>query len=132
MGVRFTHTDAHWSYTGFARFRSALAAFEGIDLDRMEGFKPYGASDGWTGRPWSAVDAALKPLLDHSDCDGELAPDECRQIATRLRAVIDELWPADTATFAIDPEAHFNRSNGLLLADGMEAAAAADEPLEFC
>jgi len=125
MGIDFSHTEAHWSYTSFSRFRRALAAFEGIDLDAMQGFTAG-------GKPWESVTTPLKPLLDHSDCDGELAPADCTKVAPRLRAVIDELWPAETSTWEQNPEASIHRSNGLLLAEGMEAAAASDEPLEFC
>ena len=123
MGIDFSHTQAQWSYTGFGAFRRALAVFEGFELDDMEGF----GGD----RDWSTVATDLAPLLNHSDCDGEMSPDECRQVAPRLRAVIDELWPAERAVWEIDPSAHFNRHAGLALADGMDAAAAADEHLQF-
>ncbi len=123
MGIDFSHTTAQWSYIGFGDFRRALALFEGFELDDMEGF----GGD----RDWSTVDTDLAPLLNHSDCDGELAPEECRRVAPRLRVVIDELWPAERAVWEIDPGAHFNRHAGLALADGMDAAAAADEHLQF-
>src|SRR3546814_10466403 len=42
MGLDFSHTDAHWAYSGFTRFRRALAKHEGIDLDAMEGFQRHG------------------------------------------------------------------------------------------
>lgn len=128
MGLEFSHTPARWSYGAFDRFRAALAAHEGIDLDQMAGFRPFGVSNG---RDWGAVNTPLKPLLDHSDCDGELTPDECRQVAPRLREVVDTLWPAEDHD-AEDHDAEYNRVHGLLLADGMEAAAAAGEPLQFC
>lgn len=124
MGIDFTHTQAHWSYVGFSRFRQALALHEGFELDDMKGF----GGD----RDWSTVDTALKPLLDHSDCDGDMAPADCASVAPRLREAIDFLWPAETSTWEQNPGASLNRQNGLLLADGMEAAAAADEHFEFC
>lgn len=120
MGLDFSHTEAHWSYSGFSRFREALAKYEAVDLGVMEGFLRHGDDRPRVG--WDTVTTPLKPLLDHSDCDGELTPDECRQVAPRLREVIDSLWPDDC----------YDRASGLLLAEGMEAAAAANEPLEFC
>lgn len=121
MGIDFSHTDAHWSYGGFARFREALAKHEGIDLDAMEGFRRHG--DDRPRISWSTVTTDLKPLLDHSDCDGQLTPEECRQVAPRLREVIDAIWP---------DERDYDRRTGLELAHGMDVAAQAGEPLEFC
>lgn len=123
MGIDFTHTSAQWSYTGFGAFRRALALFEGFELDDMKGF----GGD----RDWDTVTTDLVPLLNHSDCDGELTPDECRRVAPRLRQVVDELWPAARAVWEVDPNAYINRQSGLGLADGMDAAAAADESLQF-
>lgn len=126
MGVDFSHGEASWSYGGFNRFREALAAHEGIDLNRMHGFKPFYAGDDWAGIPWDGVTTALRPLLDHSDCDGQLTPEECRQVAPRLREVIDAVWPDDVV--GVDG---YNRRAGLALAQGMDDAAAAGVPLEF-
>lgn len=119
MGIDFSHTEAHWSYTGFSRFRDALAAHEGIDLDRMDGFRRHG--DDRPRISWTTISSPLVPLLNHSDCDGELTPQECRQVAPRLREVVAEIWTTG-----------YDRDTGLALADGMDAAAAAEEPLEFC
>jgi hypothetical protein len=124
MGIDFSHTEAHWAYSGFNRFRRALAEHEGIDLDAMEGFRPYN-DPTWVGKSWDGVETALKPLLDHSDCDGEITPEDCATVAPRLREVIDAIWPADGVR-------SYDRQSGLALAEGMEAAAAAGEPLEFC
>lgn len=123
MGIDFSHTTAQWSYIGFGAFRRALALFEGFELDDMDGF----GGD----RDWSTVDTDLAPLLNHSGCDGEMSPDDCRRVALRLRVVIDELWPEERAVWEIDPGAHFNRRSGLALADGMDAAASANEFLIF-
>lgn len=119
MGLDFSHTDAHWSYGGFNRFRTVLARHEGIDLDRMEGFRRRG--DERPRLAWDATTTPLRPLLDHSDCDGELTPEECSQVAPRLREVVSALW---------QPGDH-DHDAGLALADGMEAAATAGELFEF-
>ncbi len=126
MGIDFSHTEAGWSYGGFGRFREALAEYEGIRLRDMAGFcAPWRGDDPEThpNLSWDKVDTALKPLLNHSDCDGDLSPEECSQIAPRLREVVDALWP---------DENDYDRKNGLALAEGMERAAAAGERLEFC
>lgn len=121
MGLDFSHTDAHWAYSGFGRFREALADHEGIALPEMVGFGGH--------LSWGTVTTPLKPLLDHSDCDGELTPEECSLVAPRLREVIEALWPNPDLD---DVRACHDLQAGLALAEGMEAAAAANEPLEFC
>ena len=123
MGLDISPGDAHWSYGGFHHFRERLATIEGFTLDEMSGFAPFDAPQDWTGRSWDDVDTPLKPLLNHSDCDGDLSPEECAQIAPRLREVVIALWP---------DENDYNRKSGLALAEGMERAAAAGERLEFC
>ena len=72
---------ARWTYSGFGRFRNLLAAEEGFDLGIMEGF----GSDEQT--PWTGITSPLVPLLNHSDCDGELSAAECAQILPRLTEV---------------------------------------------
>lgn len=116
MGLDFSHTDAHWAYSGFNRFRTRVAAVLGFDLDRMEGFH---GDRSWDSVP-SATDEPLIDLLNHSDCDGELTPEQCERIAPRLREAVS-LWPADD----------YDRIKAEMLADGMELAAQSGEPLEF-
>lgn len=131
MGLDFTHTDAHFSYGDFGEFRRALARWEGFDLDAMAGHcAPWRGDDPLThqNRPWDEIDVPLKPLLNHSDCDGDLSPEECAQVAPRLREAIDALWPDSDGSL----EARLYRGNGLALADGMDRAAAAGERLGFC
>ena len=109
---------AHWAYSGFARFRRTIAAMEGIDLDNMYGF---GGSINPNCKqiPWDTVDSPLKPLLNHSDCDGELTPEECAQVWPRLEEIVQQL------------EDSYDRDNGLILVAEMKAAIEANEPLVF-
>lgn len=76
------------SYSGFARWRERIVAAVGLgDLRDYEGFGGH--------KPWpSAESEPLIPLLNHSDCDGELWGWEINGLADRLRAVI-RLWPED-------------------------------------
>lgn len=78
------------SYSGFMRVRRLLAALEGIDLDAMDGYA------GWTAegqriapaaQSWDNTTTTLRPLLDHSDCEGTLSSDECAAMLPRLREV---------------------------------------------
>lgn len=136
MGLGFSHRygpdpddyslfDVHWSYSGFMRFRRALAKAEGLNLDDMQGYADYpvGVETAAPGRaiPWSSVSTPLEPLLNHSDCDGELTPDECAQIAPRLKEIVSD-WPIDD----------YDRNAGLGLVAAMEHCAEHGENLEFC
>ena len=129
MGIDFSHNRPeghhcpHWSYGGFNRFRNALAAAEGFDLDRMQGFSSgdYFGNDHTPGtRSWDEITTDLKPLLNHSDCDGELTPEECKQVYPRLREVVGEL------------DDHYDRDAAPMLAECMLICAAQDEKLVFC
>jgi hypothetical protein len=113
MGIDFSHGDAHWSYGGFNRFRSRVASMAGFDLGDMIGF---GGSTSW-----DAVTDAIKDLLDHSDCVGELTPEQCKTIAPRLREIV-QAWPDD----------NYDKHQALKLADGMDEAATVAESLVFC
>jgi len=104
---------AHWSYTGFNRFRERLAEADQIFLNGMEGFVENGMT-------WEGIKSPLVPLLFHSDCDGELTPKECQKVVPRLREIIST-WP----------DVDYDRINGELLATAMEQSVASHRPLRF-
>ena len=125
MGLDFTHdTDPDgystccpsWPYSAFMRFRRRLAACEGITLDDMRGF-----SGERPCREWSEFTTPLKPLLDHSDCDGDLSPEDCATVAARLRQIVEH-WPEDD----------HDRQKALDLSACMEKCATEGVSLEFC
>ena len=84
MGIDFDPGTAHWSYIGFNRFREILAKEINVDLKSMQGFNGQNS--------WDTVKDNIKPLLDHSDCDGELTVKECKMVAPRLKQLIKK-WP---------------------------------------
>ena len=118
MGLNFSHTDAQWSMRGFHEFRTRIAEDIGIDLNAMDMFTTNGKS-------WDTVTDPIKPLLAHSDCDGELTPLECATVAPRLRELV-QAWNDPLK----DLTGH-GKTNGLKLAEGMEKAAASGQPLKF-
>jgi hypothetical protein len=88
MGLGF-HADGfegdrpHWSYGGFMRFREKLAALYGIELRQMVGFGAEHQIE------WGGFEKAdLYPLLNHSDCEGDLHPTECTRVARGLKEAI--------------------------------------------
>jgi len=112
MGLDFSHTDAHWSYGGFNRFREALAKAAGFN---MNDFKGFGGNKGW-----EEMQDNIKPILNHSDCEGELTVDECKIVSPRLRELVAD-W-----------EDGFDKNQALMLAAGMDYAVEKNQPLEFC
>jgi hypothetical protein len=133
MGLDFTHEAdighhcPQWGYMGFGLFRERLAEAEGFVLRDMYGFTDLArrlTEPDHIGRDWEEITTPLKPLLDHSDCDGDLSPAECAQVAPRLREIVEQ-WPDD-------PEHHYDRVNGLALVDCMVVCQMFETKLEFC
>jgi hypothetical protein len=115
MGLDFVGAEARWSYGGFNRFRARLATEIGIELSRMKGFGGV--------RPWSTVRDRLKPLLNHSDCDGLITAKQCAKVAPRLREIVSK-WKGI--------ELEYDKQQALLLAEGMERCARQSVSLIFC
>lgn len=112
MGLDTTHNAWHGSYSSFSHWRVATAALLGFDLHSMVGF---GGKRSWS----DLVPDPLHKLLDHSDCDGEISPEDCAAIAKRL----EELIP----NYTVD----WHRGAAHQFADGCRDAAAAGEALKF-
>jgi len=108
---------ARWGYSGFNRFRRAIASAAGINLDSMYGFN---GSESWD----KFKDEPLVPLLNHSDCDGELTPEECAKVAPRLKELLAKL--PDT------PAYDYDRCQGAHLVAMMEHSAKVGKPIIFC
>jgi hypothetical protein len=119
MGIGFSHCDASWSYSGFNSFRQRLAKEIGIrDLGLWWNL---GGIDGKR----EDYNDPIELLLDHSNCEGVLSPEECRVIAPRLREVV-EAWSEEIH------KGGYDKQMAIRLADGMEKAAAEEKNLEFC
>ncbi len=85
MGLATSHDCWHGAYSAFARWRKRIAAAIGINLDSMEGFTGE-------GRSWSILgDDPIVVLLNHSDCDGEIAHEACGLLADRLEGLLPRL-----------------------------------------
>ena len=121
MGLDFSHEVGRFSsYSGFNAFRQKLAGhlngFDGQDLP--------GPDTLWNAAISGEFDPLLL-LLCHSDCDGVLEPWACRVVAPALREVV-ESWDSG------GEDEGWMVERGLALADGMDRAAEANEPLVFC
>ncbi|RSN55597.1 hypothetical protein DMH12_15370 [Streptomyces sp. WAC 04229] len=111
-----------WSYLGFGQFRRRLAQHIGVDLDQMHGF----GGDG----DWTTVPSPLRHLLDHSDCDGELTPQQASELAPALQRALQEIGcgvePGD------DPGWDYDQKTGAELVQLLELCARESVPVEFC
>lgn len=114
--VDWSEEHARWSYGGFHRFRDRLAATIGVTLEDMRGF----SGDKVPVIEWEDVDSGLVPLLHHSDCDGELSPEDCKTVFPALRKAIAGWTDGD-----------YDKEAGYKLASMMERAAAENLTLLF-
>lgn len=143
MGLDFNHSEAHWAYSGFNRFRERLAEEIGICLPLMEGFWTIGYEYStveltkrlvgtkmvdenffWLPKKplrWDKIKDPIVDLLYHSDCDGSLMPGQCKKIAPRLRELVND-WNDDD----------YDKKQAILLAEGMEFCAKNRKRLTFC
>lgn len=146
MGLDTTHNAWHGSYGSFHRFRCEVAKAAGLPpLELMDGFyKPLGGIDRYTvptlypglvvneisfslreidkALPisWECLNISngLKVFLGHSDCDGEISPSDCKEVAESLQSLeekIPEEW----------------RENLLAFSRGCRLAASLGETLQF-
>jgi len=120
MGLDFTHCDAHWSYSGFNRFRNKLVVALGYTtpLNEMYDNCTY---DQLKHEP-------IYPIINHSDCDGYLTVKEMKQVIPHLRIIL-EMWENDSKL--IEYEYEHDIRQGRYLIEGMEEAILADESIEF-
>lgn len=112
MGIDFSHGDAHWAYSGFMHFRNKLTETLGYAV-LLSTMYDDGSYTCMRNEP-------IWPLIDHSDCDGELTVEEMQQIIPQLENIINR-WD----------EHDYDKVHGFELIESMREAIAENEPLEF-
>jgi hypothetical protein len=118
MGLDCTHGAWNGPYSHFNEFRRKIARHGmGVELETIEG---HGGDTPWSALP---VDD-LRILLNHSDCDGEIEPDDCLKLARRLLDFLDHLSVANN-------DDRWVRDRAAQFAEGCLRAYTANEPLEF-
>lgn len=65
------------AYSGFARWRTAIAKAKGFDLDEMDGFD---GTKPWTSEPFQLI-------LNHSDCDGGYSVEQVPELLQELYGI---------------------------------------------
>lgn len=158
MGLDTSHDAWHGAYSAFMRWRTKIAEVAGLPpLQLMEGFfVPQREKDAkdWDGTiptiylgpstdemtrnsilrmeeslpiQWAALKPSpLHELLYHSDCDGEIPAAACGPIADELEKLLP-LLPDEEAGGHIGVW----RDKTQKFIDGLRAAAAANESLDF-
>lgn len=119
MGLDVSHDCWSGSYTSFGRFREALTEVAG--LGSLNSFHGFG------GKKEFPQGDALVTLLDHSDCDGEIASADCAPLADRLEQLIPALEARERDSTS--PYSHAERARRFIA--GLRVAAAAGENVEF-
>lgn len=124
MGLDTTHDCWHGGYYSFMAWRKKLAEVAGWgDLEKYDGY--YG------DREYPAPETdALTVLMNHSDCDGEIAAEWCGPLADRLAELLP-LLPEEDAGVSGHLARRGWRGTTQKFIDGLRAAAAAGEPVEF-
>lgn len=101
MGLDTTHGCWHGAYSGFNRFRTAVAvaAKEHFGYEPDYSAHPHRAFLGWwdysgvpDGHPYGDV---LDVFFIHSDCDGYIFPTESGPLADKLDALVGYLADDD-------------------------------------
>jgi hypothetical protein len=117
MGLDFSHGEAHWAYSGFARFREKLAKQVGID--------DYEKITNTNDPKLEAIKKdGIHPLLAHSDCDGKLTIKEMKKVIPRLEELIKN-WSSE------NPRDEYDLRHAKLLIEGMKEAVSEKQQLEF-
>lgn len=125
MGLDTSHNAWHGAYSSFNRFRYWLADKAGINLDEYYGYGSLKAK-----KELSSIKHKIMPLLNHSDCDGELTPAECKQIAEGIDEILNGLskeeieHPENTYPFS-------NINKAKQFRDGCILAHSLNESIDF-
>jgi hypothetical protein len=118
MGLDTSHNCWSGSYSGFGNWRETVASIVGINLPGMVGF---GGSIKWDSLEFRPVYV----LLDHSDCDGEIATEHLIPLADDLDRIAEVLAEGECGTSGWKYRATVR------FAAGCRDAAAAGEPVNF-
>ncbi len=129
MGIDFSHCNAHWSYSGFGQYRRRIWNQCGFSDDLYFLYK----EDVWLEQ--ISVDHPLYDFFDHSDCDGELTPEQLKKIEPILREKTLELFNKPVNELAkgllLTQFDDYDITMGLELCNGMLNAISKNENLEF-
>jgi len=136
MGLDTSHEAWHGAYGAFSRWREKLAEVAGYEIAEVAGqYGPHPTvlidwghieEKNYTG-DWDEIPSdPLILLIAHSDCDGVIHPEHAKPLADRLEELIPLLPEGDAPGHV----RHWQQATRQF-ADGLRAAAAAGEDLDF-
>jgi hypothetical protein len=111
MGLDVSHGNFSMSYGSFNILRTKICSSLGLEMNSFKGFGGF--------RDWKELKSPIKPLLNHSDCDGNLTVAEMEAMIPELERLVG-LW-----------EPTYFKSCLIELIDSMKIAVNDKEPLEF-
>lgn len=128
MGLDTSHDCWHGPYSAFMRWRKGLASlvtvrrqsYPGIDLSKTE---QYGGNETNLADLLDADDPLLM-LFCHSDCEGEIAAEDCGPLADALQRLVDRMMPQRALYDSLRPATE-------RFIAGLRKAAAAGEAVDF-
>jgi hypothetical protein len=125
MGLDTSHDAWHGPYSSFNTFRKWLASKINVNLDEYIGYGGANATKELT-----SIDHKIMPLLNHSDCEGELKPAECLQIAEGISDILKNISKEEVE----HPENNWQFSDynkAIRFRDGCLLAHSKNENIEF-
>jgi len=87
MGLDTSHNAWHGPYSSFNLWRTLIC--EKAGLGYLRNYIGFGGEKQWD------ENHPLVPLLNHSDCDGEIKWEDCKGIAVALTEILPKLEPED-------------------------------------
>jgi len=130
MGLDCSHDAFSGAYSSFSRFRKVIVTLMDGSFPPHEDKSLDPNSWYWSNQYSQETHPGLFVFLCHSDCDGEISPEDCKKIADEMEALlpkIDEMG---------EGEGHIKRDGGYgevarRFIKGCRKAHKANEPLEF-
>lgn len=136
MGLDVSHDAFHGAYSAFDRFRWAICKAMGGSWPPHESEI---AADGekliagvwYWGRGFTqATHPGLHVLLTHSDCDGDISPEDCALVAKDLEQLLPDMAAMGTGGGHIARAGGYGEVTRKFIAGCLQAAAE-NEPLQF-
>jgi hypothetical protein len=120
MGLNTSHDCWNGAYSAFHRWRMKLCEVAGYG--QLADYRGFGGSV-----PWPDNGDILLVLLTHSDCDGEIAAEDCGPLADRMEELLPALRVAGNGGGHIGLYADATEQ----FINGLREAAEAGEPVDF-